>query len=144
MRLFTSESLPIRMRQLALAYFNAKSVVVEAGYADEVDWQYTVSLKKVNEQTLLREAAWVILCSGMRERTIRNKFQDISRAFLCWESAQAITTNVETCKVAALNYFKHPAKVNAIIKVAFHIDRDGFAKVMDNIEKEGTAYLQRL
>ena len=37
------------------------------------------------ESDLLREAAWVILCSGFREAVIRRMFDFISLCFCDWE-----------------------------------------------------------
>lgn len=131
------------LRRLAQGYLTAKSAVIEQGYAFEVDWQYAVSLTGLSEQTLLREAAWVILCSGMREQTVRHKFEDISKAFLDWESAQGIINHAETCKTEALKHFRHPAKINAIITIASHIEQHGFSEVVEKIEKDGIIYLKQ-
>jgi hypothetical protein len=143
MRQNVIEDSAVRLRQLAQGYLTAKSVVIEEGYATEIDWQYIVSLTELSEQILLRETAWVILCSGMRERTVRRKFANISRAFLSWESARAIVKQAEICKTKALNYFRHPAKISAIITVASFIDEHGFAKVVQKIEEDGITYLKQ-
>jgi hypothetical protein len=143
MRQDTFQNTQDSLRQLAQGYLTAKSVVIEQGYASEIDWQYEVSLATITEQTLLREIAWVILCSGISERTIRCKFGDISRAFLSWKSAQDIVEHAETCKTKALNYFRHPSKIDAIISAASHIDELGFVKVVEKIEEDGISYLEQ-
>ena len=69
---------------LASVYLNAKERVIQAGFADEIDWQEEVSLEDVDEHTFLRECAWVVLSAGFREGILRRRFQDISKAFLEW------------------------------------------------------------
>ena len=62
-----------KIRWLAKAYYIAKQSVLEKGFAPEVDWQYGVSLDHLNEETFLRETAWVILSSGMSEKSSKAK-----------------------------------------------------------------------
>ena len=132
-----------RLRQILKAYYIAKETLLREGYAREVDWQYGVSLQKLDESTFLREAAWVILSSGMRESVIRKKFADISEAFFNWESADIIVKYADTCKSNALDYFGHEGKVNAILAVTTHLHHYGFVEVYDKIRDKGIEYLQQ-
>lgn len=132
-----------QLRLLAEAYMFAKCVVIEHGYAAEVDWQYSVSLGHLNEQNFLCEVAWVILCSGMRESIIRRKFHNISRSFLEWESARSIIEHRDQCKSNALISFNHVAKVDAILSVATIIYQTGFTSIAMNIGSKGVDYLRR-
>jgi hypothetical protein len=133
-----------RLRQIAKAYYIAKQTVVRKGYASEIDWQYSVSLEDLDETTFLREAAWVILCSGFRESTVRRKFPEITRAFLDWQSAREIVEHGEMCKKRALCHFAHDGKVSAIVAVASHLHCHGLEEVVREIKENGILYLQQL
>jgi hypothetical protein len=131
------------LRTLAKAYYIAKSVVIQEGFAPEIDWQYQVSLDTLDESTFLCEAAWVILNSGMRESVIRSKFPNISKAFFNWQCSRMIVTHALRCRAKALRHFNHAAKMEAIVSVATHINVLGFKKVTELISENGAAYLQQ-
>ena len=132
-----------QVRRLAKAYYIAKQSVLEKGYAPEIDWQYEVSIDRINEKTFLCEAAWVILSSGMRESVIRKKFLDISNAFFNWNSAYKITENASYCRSRALQHFKNKAKIDAILVLTKQIYIQGFDKILENLLKNGIEYLQQ-
>lgn len=127
----------------AKAYYIAKKAVLDEGYADEVDWQYSTSLDTLDEPTFLREAAWVILCSGMREKVISNKFQAISRSFLHWTSARDIVENAGSCERDALLHFGNVRKVGAITQVAKMVCQLGLEEIVYNLRSHGVPYLER-
>jgi hypothetical protein len=133
-----------RLRHLAKAYYIAKGALIREGYAVEMDWQYEVSLQKLDEQVFLREAAWVILSSGMRETVIRGLFADISQAFFNWESSKQIAMHADHCKTDAIRHFNHQGKIGAIIKVATHVYQQGFSYVAESVRQGGVEYLQQL
>ena len=66
---------------MAERYLEAKETIIDLGFAEEIDWQENLDFSKIWESDFLREMAWVILSSGLREAVIRNKFPEISRAF---------------------------------------------------------------
>ena len=132
-----------RLREILKAYYIAKDTLLREGYDREVDWQYSVCLQELDECTFLREAAWVILASGIRETVIRNRFTDISEAFFNWESASKIVLYADTCKSNALRHFGHCGKVNAILTVATHLYQHGFEEVSAGIRDKGMDYLQQ-
>ena len=127
---------------LVRAYMEAKTVVIGAGFAGEIDWQEEVSLDDVDEQGFLREATWVILSSGMREAVISRLFPKVSEAFLDWTSADAIMRRREKCRQNALSVFAHEGKIEAILSVAEAVVLHGFGEVRDRIRREGVTYLQ--
>jgi hypothetical protein len=135
---------PEYLRLLGLAYCDAKQVVIDAGYAWEIDQQYAVALSGLTERAFLAESAWVILCSGMREAVIRKHFDRISTAFLEWSSAKEITANANRCRRAALQHFAHLGKINAILEVSARVYRDGFAAFHKCLAEEGVQYLRSL
>lgn len=112
--------------QLACAYVHAKRCVLDAGFGWEIIWQRTRQSDDMTETLLLREAAWVILSTGMREAIVRSKFPIISRAFFEWRSASQIAKHAGHCKSQAFPHFRHQAKLNAIVSVARLISRRGF------------------
>ena len=57
----------IETATLAAAYVKAKLKVLASGYAPEIAWQANLRFQELTERDLLRECAWVILSSGMRE-----------------------------------------------------------------------------
>ena len=126
------------------AYLTARERVVAAGYAEEIDWQDQLSLDKVTESDFLREAAWVILSSGMRESVIRRCFASISRAFLSWYSAEEIVRRRSACVRSALQVFRHTAKIEAIGDVAAAVARDGFPALRERMRLKGVEELQLL
>ncbi|MGO9022294.1 MAG: hypothetical protein ACLQVJ_28485 [Syntrophobacteraceae bacterium] len=128
---------------LLLLYLRAKKAVLDAGYGDEVEWQASISFEEVDENHFLREAAWVVLSSGMRETVVRKKFPEISHAFFEWESARKISARADQCRQNALACFGHLGKINAIIFISAHVERHGFGSVQRAIEAEGIPYIMQ-
>jgi hypothetical protein len=93
----------------------------------ELEWQRNVSFNAFTETDFLREAAWVVLCSGFRESIVRSVFDYISLCFCDWESADAIVSIAPICKIAALASFKNHAKLDAIVRIASNVESAGFS-----------------
>jgi hypothetical protein len=127
---------------LVRAYLGAKECVVRAGFAHEVDWQDDLSFDRTSETDFLREGAWVILCSGMRESVVRGRFARVSQAFGNWKSAEGIVRHEGKCRRRALSVFCHRAKVDAIIGMARRVAREGFSAVREHVHSEGVSYLR--
>ena len=104
--------------QLASAYLLAKESVIRRGFSDEIDWQYDRDIREVNVPSFLAEYAWVVLCCGMRERTVRSVFGGIVTAFQQWRLDAILAESVERCMNNALKTFANPAKIGAIGEVA--------------------------
>lgn len=126
------------------SYLDAKEAVIQAGFSPEIDWQDQVKFSQVTESDFLRESAWVVLSSGMRESVIRSKFPSVTEAFYSWASAQRIVSNADRCRQRALSVFGHRAKIEAIVTIARRIDGDGFKSVCSRIREEGTDYIRSL
>jgi hypothetical protein len=135
-------SLDWRTERLVAVYMTAKESVIEAGFAAEIDWQHQLDFDAVTEQDFLRESAWVIFSSGMREAVVRAKFSAISTAFLHWESAQAVVRHSKRCRQSALSVFAHEGKVEAVLSLAEAVTQAGFEHVRRRIKEQGVAYLQ--
>jgi endonuclease III len=131
-------------RQLTNAYLTARERVIESGYSHEIDWQDSRYLSEISEQDFLKETAWVILNSGMREQVIRSKFGAICEAFFNWKSASIIHTNSSICMKNALEIFNHKGKISAIIHLATHINYNGFEFCKGQLFEDGVRYLMKL
>ncbi len=131
-----------RRMHLADTYLQIKEQVIRSGFAWEIDWQNTRSLQQLTENELLAESAWVILCSGMREGVVRQRYGAISDAFLNWVSADAIAERRAACEEQALRVFKHRAKIRAIGSLCEKVSKYTFDQVLQRIEQSGVAFLR--
>lgn len=137
-------SMPRSRMKVVENYIAAKESVIAKGFAVEIDWQDEVSFSRLAESDFLREAAWVVLSSGMRETVIRKKFLAISKAFYDWGSADLIVRNSEQCVARALEAFRHQGKIDAIIAIAQQIHTQGFESFKSCIQSEGLEFIQTL
>jgi hypothetical protein len=101
-------------------------VLSSTALKSELEWQRNADAHTFTETELLREAAWVILCSGFREATIRRIFDYISLCFCDWESAKEIVESAPLCKRGAAAAFNNHTKLDAIIDVAKTVQSIGF------------------
>lgn len=125
-------------------YLKAKNTIIEEGFAEEIDWQNDIQFSQINESYFLREAAWVVLSSGMKESVIREKFPAISTAFYYWKSSNRIVKNREKCWKNALIVFRHEQKINAIINIALKTLTYGFDSLKASIQNEGIKFIQTM
>jgi hypothetical protein len=112
--------------KLASKYSFIKNYVIKCGFAEEINWQTNVCFNELNESIFLREIAWVILSSGMKETIIRNIFDKISKSFFNWTSSKLIVENKNKCFQKAIKYFNNRNKISAIIYAAEKINKIGF------------------
>jgi len=125
-------------------YNYAKKSVIELGYEDEIIWQNNIDFNYYNESDLLRESAWVILCSGFSEKCIRKKFNMISLCFCDWKSAEDIIKQKELCTETALMCFSNKKKIDSIVKIADIIYTNGFENLKYKISKNPIEELKEL
>jgi len=131
-----------KKQQLLNFYQHAAASIVDAGYAWEVDWQRSRIAQPFTEHDLLREAAWVILCSGFREAAVRKSFDYVSLCFCDWESAFEITENRRQCIETAFPSFRNEAKLSAIATVAEQVCTYGFDEMRARIACDPISALQ--
>ena len=136
------EARPLDSIQLASLYLSAKERVIEAGFADEIDWQEEVSLDELDESTFLRESAWVVLSAGFRETVLRRRFTQISEAFLCWSSARSIVAQREACRSNALAAFGNERKIDAVVAIVERVAGEGIEVIRRKIANQGAQFLQ--
>jgi hypothetical protein len=99
----------------------------------ELEWQRSLQFEAFTETDLLRETAWVILCSGFKESIVRRAFDYISLCFCDWESAELIVEHRVSCYSAAMASFRNERKLNAIVQSAQRISRVGFEVLKNEI-----------
>lgn len=97
-------------------------------FSRELKAQQTLRVGLTSESDFLRECAWVILCSGFREKTIRGLFSYLSLCFCDWESASTIVEHEDLCRATAIAAFAHPAKIEAILNTARLIAKRGYSE----------------
>jgi hypothetical protein len=116
-----------------LLYLSAKERLCQSGFAREIDWQLGREFGAFSERDLLREVAWVVLCSGFREAIVRQHFDFISLCFCDWESAAAICRHADQCRATALTEFGNGKKLDAIVGTAIILDRIGFLQFKHHV-----------
>lgn len=119
--------IPDDRRPLCRAYFHAKRVICDNGFAGEIDSYRQKAYRTPSIQDFLKESAWVVLGSGFRERTLASVFPSVSRAFLNWRSATRIIENREGCVQRASRVFNHRPKLEAIVTIAESVAREDIA-----------------
>jgi hypothetical protein len=110
-------------------YRMAKDRLVSGSFASEMHWQLEQDFGTFSETDLLRETAWVILCSGFKESVVRQRFDLISLCFCDWESANEICTFAQSCERTALAVFSNRQKIDAILGTAALINQLGFQRI---------------
>ena len=125
-------------------YQSASDYIVQAGLKAEVEQQRAANFYEFTESQFLRETAWVVLCSGFREKVVRNIFDYISLCFCDWESAEAIVRADPACRLAALSSFGHRQKIDAIALAAHHLWEVGFERFKRAVLADPLAELRRL
>lgn len=129
----------------ALKVFSeATQYIQRAGLEDELRCHREANFEAFTETDLLREAAWVILCSGFRESVVHRLFDHISLCFCDWESAREIVRVAPACRLAAAGAFRNTAKIDAIINVAIRVNEVGFEAIKESIIRNPICVLQQL
>lgn len=131
------------MSGLATRYLTAKKIIIDQGFQNEILWQYNLCFEDLNEADFLREFAWVVLASGMRERVVRNLFPNISYCFFNWSSAKEIADNADICFNKAIKKFNHRPKIAAIIYAAQKIRDTNFSELKNQIKQNPIEVLQQ-
>lgn len=132
-----NESRYLVAEHLAHFYMDIKQLLIETGYAWEIDWQENIKKEPIDETTFIRELAWVIISSGMRESIVRSKFAKISESFFNWKSAKLICSNSQSCFKKAISIFNNERKINAIVKSCEIFIRKGLDKIMNELHENG-------
>lgn len=132
-----------KVKNLATSYLDIKRHLIKKGFAWEIDWQENQCTKSLSESEFYREAAWVILSSGMSVRSITSVFNKISSAFLNWENSGEIVKQGDYCVNQALEHFNHKGKINAILSIIQHVNNIGFEVFKLELIDHGVEYIQQ-
>jgi hypothetical protein len=130
--------------EAALEFYEFARSYSAIHFAEEVEWQRKLRFASITESDFLRESAWVIFCSGFKEKVLRGLFSSLSLCFCDWESARVIDENRYLCQKTALEVFKNSRKVDAILDICRFIGSQGFEDVKLAIQKDPINYLQEL
>lgn len=129
-------------RSLIWRYLEAKRAVIDAGYADEVVWQATLSPVQVTARSFVEQAAWVVLSSGLAEQVVRPLFPALSATFHNFDLD--LLTADSGCRGAALSAFRHPAKIDAILEIASFARAAGDDVIRRHVSSQDTTVLMGL
>lgn len=130
---------------VAMNFFSkARSYVEQAGLSGEVVWQREADFTEFTESELLREHAWVALCSGFRESAVRRVFDHVSLCFCDWESSEAIVSAGEICCTTAAFVFANRLKLQGVLSTARHINNIGFEEFKRSVLADPINRLQLL
>jgi hypothetical protein len=132
-----------RTVRAAVAYAEAKAFA-QTHFPAEIVWQRDLSFHAFTESDFLREAAWVVFCTGFRERTLRTCFSYLSLCFCDWESSAVIVQHARACRTAALAAFNNPKKVEAVIDIASRVAHEGFTLLKRELLCQPIKVLQTL
>lgn len=113
-------------RNIASGYLNAKRLVIDAGYATDIDWAEDLAKIQPDAHYVMREAAWVIVNSGFRYQVARKLWPGLRMAF--HEFVPQLVD--ETCLEPALAVLGHKGKMGAIVKLAAIIRAEGVDRIL--------------
>lgn len=125
-------------------FADAMAYVKAAGLLSEVDWQMDRDFGSFTETEFLREAAWVILCTGFRESIVRRMFDHISLSFCDWESSDVIMRHASVCITSAMASIRCRRKYEAIVTISEHLNYVGFDKFKARILDDPIGEIKQL
>jgi hypothetical protein len=108
-------------------YSGAKNWLLDQGHEKEIEWQAHQQPDDITESEFLREAAWVVYCSGFREATVRRYFDFISMCFCDWASAEEIVAVRDVCVSSAMCAIANQLKHEAVAKIAQRVAESQFS-----------------
>jgi hypothetical protein len=136
-----SSTIPSQIHHVT--YLAAKRRVIESGFAWEILWQSKTVADDISPESFVREAAWVVLCSGMREATIRRVFEALEAA-LCDFNPHELLANRDAARAAALATFRHERKIDAILDIASIVAPLGADQLRTAVREDAEGFLQSL
>lgn len=135
---------PILDDKLGHAYFYAKDFIKKKGFISEIETQESISFESIDKYSFIKEAAWVILNSGMKESVIRKIWCEFSKAFFDWNDFEKILLNKNECINNALKVFNYQRKVSSIVECISIIESRGFTNFKNEIKESGVNILETL
>ncbi len=133
----------VDLDRMAVSYIRLKNILVNLGYADEIDWQDRVSFDSITQSKLFSEIAWVIISGGLSFYAAFSVFPKMKESFYDWDLIQ-VTKEKEVVRKQALEIFGHERKVDAILSICELVDNIGYQTFKTNISIQGIDYLKQL
>lgn len=109
-------------------YLDLKAALLEAGYAEEIDWAETVGPPK-DAENFFWEYGWVVVNSGMKNQVAATIWRRIKEALSCGLPVSAV--------------FFHPGKSKALQEV-FHKKEDLFHEYLAQPQEAKVHWLEKL
>jgi len=104
---------------------DAEKFCRENGFDKEIEWcEQRPTFNRMLDWQILKEYAWVVFNSGMRNSVIEAKWQEICEAFRFF-NLKFILDEPDTVLKEALNVFGHYNKVGAVIEFAEKLWKEG-------------------
>lgn len=117
-------------------YYKAKELVYDKGYYYEIYWQEKQNKTCISKQSFLAEYAWVVLSSGMNEKVVRRKYNELGEIFCFWKNLQEILLHRVDIRCKALAIFNHKGKVDAIIRMVEYLSEADVQEELLKIEAD--------
>jgi len=133
-----------KTNRLVKAYCLIKKDLYRKGFFEEIEWQYNISRREIDQVLFMNEASWVILNTGMKEYVVRKKFSLVVDSFRRWTDFNWIVSNPEACETSALKHFNNQRKIHAIVSIACDIQMKGFSFYKNCIKEFGCDFLASL
>ena len=133
-----------KLKTIANAYLYAKKYVIKKGFANEIDWQDEINYDSLSEKDIIREAAWIILSSGMNYYVVFKKFNELSPIFNNWEYEKNKFLNKGYIISKSLAVFNHGKKIEAIMNFIEFLYSEGLDSFKFNLKIKGVSYLKNL
>ncbi|BBG00355.1 hypothetical protein PSA01_68260 [Pseudonocardia saturnea] len=127
---------------LVSAYVVAKKEVVRAGHLDEIADQRNARVAAIDHISFTREAAWVVLSTGMREQVIRSLFGRLGETLHHWDPHEI--AGDERAAARALTVFRHPGKITAIRSIAATVAALTRCELRHQLQDDPKTFLLRL
>lgn len=123
------------------AYLLARETVEAAGFVHEIDTYTGRDLADCDARLFLRETAWVILSSGMRESVVRRAYPGVCDAFGWFESLGDIVQDPARHVSAALDAFNHRGKLEGVAFAVQWVYEKGVQVILEGVANEGPKWL---
>lgn len=125
-------------------FFDAEKFLRENGFGREIDWcDKRPSFDELTERDFLREYAWVVFNSGMRNAVIEAKWPDLCKAFFYFDVLRILEAEDEALN-NALKIFGNYKKVYAVIETAQKIHGEGYLHFRSQLKKTPLEFLDSL
>lgn len=134
---------PPSTTELVRSYLTAKREVVGDGFAYEIAWQAAAGSANLSAEEFVREAAWVVLSSGMRESVVRGLFGRLASEMYDFDLA-AMSANQSTVRAASLAVFGHEGKIDAILHIAAVARQTGEQGLRELLSSDPQSFLESL